>query len=88
MSLSLIATATTSPDVGMVEGSNSRLACFPLLSPPSLLCFDVADSQERVNQPEKALYGLGCYVGNGTELSGALRQILAVFGAIDLVRLE
>ena len=86
MSLSLIATATTLPDVVMVEGSNSRLACFLQLNPPSLLYFDVTDSQKRVIQPEKALYGLGCYVDNGREHSGALRQLLAVCGAIDLVR--
>ncbi len=87
MSLSWIATATTSPDVGMVEGSSFRLVCFLLPNPPSLLCFDAIDSQERVIQPDMALYGKGGCVGNGTEPSGALRQILAVCGAIDLMRL-
>ena len=73
-------------DVGAADASNTRSALFQRLSPPSLLCFDVAVSDERAIQPEKGLFGMGCYVGNGAELTGALRQLLAVCGAIDLVR--
>lgn len=88
ISLSLIATETVSLDVGMVEGSNFRLACFLRLNPPSLRCSEATGSQERVIQPEKEFYGLGCYVGSGTGLSGVLRQILAARWLIDLGRLE
>ena len=73
-------------DVGAVGASNTRLGFFQRLSPPSLLCFDVAVSNESAIQPEKAFDGRGCYVGNGADHSGVLRQLLAACGAIDLVR--
>jgi hypothetical protein len=70
-------------DVGAVGASNTRSEFLPRLSPPSLLCFDEADSQNRVIQPEKAFDGRGCYVGNGADHTGVLRQFLAVCGLID-----
>jgi hypothetical protein len=75
-------------DVGAVGASNTRSALFQRMNPPSLLCFDVAVSDESAIQPEKALHGRGCYVGNGAVDSGALRQLLGVTRVDDKMRLE
>jgi hypothetical protein len=71
-------------DVGAVVVSNIRLGLFRMMSPLSLLWFELIDSEESVIQPEKAFHRRGCYVGNGAEHSCVLKQHLAACWLMDL----